>query len=151
MANDPFAEPLHPSLTGRPPVVTPVTGRNSEAMHVGSEHVRSGMPTGQRLSRMARKVGDALMPNAANDRRQAEARTQSLYGQGGLADRARGADRSMEAQATQERSNATNQAGYGRDAGKYVNDMLKTPGDIFNAPEPDSGRLDPNRRPDKFA
>lgn len=141
MAIDPFEGPVQ----------RPVTGRNSEALHVGSEAVRSGQATGQRLSRMARKVGDALSPDGGATRRNNEAKTQATYGKGGLIDRAMASGRNPEAQATQERSNATNQAGYGRDAGKYVNDMLKTPGDIFNAPEPDIGRLDPNRRPDKFA
>lgn len=139
MAYDPFEGAL------------PVTGRNPEAMHAGSEHVRNGMSTGQRVSRMARKIGDALSPDGGSTRRANEARTQALYGAGGLSERANKAGRFMDDQATQERSNAANQASYGRDAGKYVNDMLKTPGDIFNAPEPDVSRLDPNRRPDKFA
>lgn len=115
MAIDPFEGPVQ----------RPVTGRNAEALHVGSEAVRSGQPTGQRVSRMSRAMG--------------------------LLDRSVRSGRSPEAQATQERSNATNQAVYKRGAKEYVNDMLKTPGDIFNAPEPDLGRLDPNRKPDKFA
>lgn len=141
MAIDPFEGPVQ----------RPLTGRNSEAMHAGSEHVRSGQATGQRLSRMARKIGDVLSPDGGATRRNNEAKTQATYGKGGLIDRAMASGRHPEDQARQERSNALNQAGYARDAGKYVNDMLKNPGDsIFNAPEPDIGRLDPNRRPDKF-
>jgi len=117
-----------------------------EHMHSGSEAARSGMPTGQRISRMLRNVGDALTPGGGYARKERERQIQTTLGASSRAS-VEGMGRSSGEQLRQEEFRASNANTYSRQANDYVKGLMDFGSNSPFAPSaPDSSMKDPEKK-----
>jgi len=120
-----------------------------EHMHSGSEAARSGMPTGQRISRMLRNIGDVLTPGGGYARKERARQAEVMIGASNRA-AAEGMGRSGGEQLRQEEFRASNARGYNRQANEYAQGLLDFGSNSPFAPSPPDSSLKNPEKKDPF-